>query len=345
MTTSTSIPGPVGTRTLRPRRLGDQGLVVSEQGLGCMGLTFAYGRTDDDASLRTLHRALDLGVTLLDTADMYGPHTNERLLARAVAGRRDSVVISSKVGGEIDENGVINGRVNGRPDYIRRSIDGTLRRLESDWLDLYYLHRVDPGVPVEESMGALAELVAAGKVRYLGISEASAGSIRRAHAVHPLSAVQTEYSMFTRDVETNGVLDTVRELGIGFVAYSPLGRGLLSGRIHGAENFDETDFRRFNPRFQGENLDANLLVVERLREVADARGITPAQLALAWVLAQGDDVVAIPGTKRIGYLEENIAASAVELTTDDLASIAEIVADGVIAGERYPAGAMTYLNG
>lgn len=330
---------------MRQRKLGSQGLVVSEQGLGCMGMTFAYGPADDQEALRTAHRAFELGVNLLDTSDFYGPHTNEEFVAKAIAGRRDEVVVASKVGNEVTPDGTITGKQNGRPEYIRAAVEGSLRRLGTDRIDLYYLHRVDPGVPVEESFGALAELVAAGKVRHLGISEAAAPTIRRAHAVHPLTAVQTEYSLSTRDVEVNGVLETVRELGIGFVGYSPLGRGLLTGAIRNLDNLAEHDFRRVVPRFQKENLDANLHVVEQLEALAEAKGITTGQLALAWVLAQGDDVVAIPGTKRVTYLEQNIAASDVELSTDDLAALDKIAPHGSTVGDRYPAGAMATLDG
>nr|WP_168518435.1 aldo/keto reductase [Streptomyces sp. S1D4-11]QIZ02279.1 aldo/keto reductase [Streptomyces sp. S1D4-11] len=330
---------------MRQRKLGSQGLEVSEQGLGCMGMTFAYGPADDQEALRTAHRALELGVNLLDTADFYGPHSNEEFVARVIAGRRDSITVSSKVGNEVTADGTITGRLNGRPDYIRTSIDATLRRLGTDRLDLYYLHRVDPAVPVEESTGALADLVTAGKVRHLGICEASAATIRRAHAVHPLTAVQTEYSLSTRDVEANGVLATVRELGIGFVGYSPLGRGLLTGAIRSLDALAEHDFRRVAPRFQQGNLETNLHIVERLQALAAAKKITAGQLALAWVLAQGDDVVAIPGTKRVTYLEENLAACAVELSADDLAALDEIAPHGSTAGDRYPVGAMATLDG
>ncbi|MDJ0384732.1 aldo/keto reductase [Streptomyces sp. G-G2] len=330
---------------MRQRKLGSQGLAVSEQGLGCMGMTFAYGPADGQEALRTAHRALELGVNLLDTADFYGPHSNEEFVAKVIADRRDQVIVSSKVGNEVSPDGQITGKLNGRPEYIRSTVEGSLRRLGTDRLDLYYLHRVDPDVPVEESFGALADLVAAGKVGYLGISEASAATIRRAHAVHPLSAVQTEYSLATRDVEANGVLDTVRELGIGFVGYSPLGRGLLTGRIRNLDGLAEHDFRRVAPRFQKENLDANLHVVEQLEVLAAVKGITTGQLALAWVLAQGEDVVAIPGTKRVTYLEENIAASAVVLDADDLAALDQIAPHGSLVGDRYPAGAMATLDG
>ncbi|MFF4567526.1 aldo/keto reductase [Streptomyces sp. NPDC001435] len=329
---------------MRQRKLGSQGLVVSEQGLGCMGMTFAYGPADEAEALRTAHRALELGVTLLDTADFYGPHTNEEFVGRVIAGRRDDVVVSSKVGNEVSPEGTITGQINGRPEYIRATVEGTLRRLGTDRLDLYYLHRVDPEVPIEESIGALAELVAAGKVRHIGISEASAATIRRAHAVHPLSAVQTEYSLSTRDVEVNGVLETVRELGIGFVAYSPLGRGLLTGRIRSLDTLAAHDFRRIVPRFQEENLAANLTVVERLDALAADKGVTTGQLALAWVLAQGEEVIAIPGTKRVAYLEENVAASDVRLTAADLAAMDEIAPYGSTVGDRYPANSMATLN-
>lgn len=330
---------------MRQRTLGTQGLTVSEQGLGCMGMTFAYGPADGAQTLRTAERALELGVTLLDTADFYGPLSNEEFVGRVIAGRRDEVVVSSKVGNEVGPGGAITGRLNGRPEYIRAAVEGSLSRLGTDRIDLYYLHRVDPNVPIEETFGALSELVAAGKVRYLGISEASAATIRRAHAVHPLSAVQTEYSLSTRDVETNGVLETVRELGIGFVAYSPLGRGLLTGRIRNTDSLAEHDFRRIAPRFQGENLEANLRIVERLEALAATKGITTGQLALAWVLAQGHDVIAIPGTKRIPYLEENVAASEVELSQAELALLDDIAPHGSTVGDRYPAFAMATLNG
>ncbi|MEU3245311.1 aldo/keto reductase [Streptomyces sp. NPDC006875] len=330
---------------MRQRTLGSQGPAVSEQGLGCMGMTFAYGPADEQEALRTAHRALELGVTLLDTADFYGPHSNEEFVARVIAGRRDGVVVCSKVGNEVTEDGTITGRLNNRPDYIRTAVEGTLRRLGTDHLDLYYLHRVDPAVPVEESVGALAELVQAGKVRHLGVCEASAATIRRAHAVHPLAAVQTEYSLSTRDVEANGVLATVRELGIGFVGYSPLGRGLLTGRIRSLDGLAEHDFRRIAPRFQQGNLDQNLYVVERLQHLAASKGITAGQLALAWVLAQGDDVIAIPGTKRVPYLQENLAASDVTLSADDLRALDEIAPHGSTVGDRYPVGAMATLDG
>lgn len=329
---------------IRQRVLGSAGLKVSAQGLGCMGMTFGYGPVDENDAFATVRRALDLGISLFDTADMYGPFDNERLVGRAIGRDRDSVAISSKVGAEIDGDGVITGRVNGRPEYLRTCIDGTLQRLGTDRIDLYYLHRVDPDVPVEESIGAMAEFVEAGKVRNLGLSEASADSIRRAHAVHPLAAVQTEFSLFTREVETNGVLAAVSEAGIGFVAYSPLGRGMLSGRISSLDDLPQADFRRVAPRFQGENLDRNLDVVRRIVALAQDKGVTPAQLAIAWVLAQGDNVVALPGTKRPSYLEENVAADGIQLTAEELAALDSAAPPGVAVGDRYPASMMQYLE-
>ncbi|MEU5217471.1 aldo/keto reductase [Streptomyces sp. NPDC020807] len=326
------------------RKLGSQGLQVPEQGLGCMGMTFGYGTADAAEARATIDRALELGVNLLDTADMYGPYTNEELIGRAVAGRRDKVVLASKVGNEVAD-GKLTWRLNGRPDYIRRSVEGTLRRLGTDHLDLYYLHRVDPDVPVEESFGALAGLVEAGLVKHLGISEAGPATIRRAHAVHPLTAVQTEYSLFTRDVEVNGVLDTVRELGIGFVAYSPLGRGFLTGTIRGTSDIPEgLDFRHIAPRFKEENIQQNLPVVDRLSDLAAAADTTVTRLALAWVLSRGEDVVAIPGTKRRAYLEENVSASDLTLSADVLAAIDAIAPYGITAGNRYPDAEMDALS-
>ena len=328
----------IGTRTL-----GSQGLVVSAEGLGCMGMSAFYGAFDDTESQATIHRALELGVTFLDTADVYGPYTNERLVGKAVSGRREQVQIATKFGNEVID-GERTGRVNGTPEYLRRSVEDSLQRLGVEVIDLYYQHRVDPDTPIEETVGALAELVTAGKVRYLGLSEASADTIRRAHAVHPITAVQTEYSLFTRDVEDNGVLATVRELGIGFVPYSPLGRGFLSGRIRSIEEFDEDDFRRSSPRFQGENFAKNLDVVDRVAELAQRKGVSASQLALAWVLAQGADVVPIPGTRRIGNLEENVAAADLELSADDLAAIEEVAPSGIAVGDRYAPAGMQTLN-
>jgi aryl-alcohol dehydrogenase-like predicted oxidoreductase len=319
---------------MQTRTLG-QGLVVSAEGLGCMGMSDFYGSRDEQEALSTIQKALDLGVTLLDTADMYGPFTNEQLVGKAIAGRRDEVVLATKFGNERNPDGSWVG-INGRPEYVRRACDASLQRLGVDAIDLYYQHRVDRTVPVEETWGALKELVEAGKVRHLGISEAAPATIRRAHAVHQVTAVQTEWSLWTRDPEENGVLETVRELGIGFVPYSPLGRGFLSGRIRSVDDMDPDDTRRRYPRFQGENFAKNLELVDRITEIAQEKQVTPSQLALAWVLAQGEDVVPIPGTKRVEYLVENVGALDVELTTDDLARIDAAAPVGSTAGDRYP---------
>jgi aryl-alcohol dehydrogenase-like predicted oxidoreductase len=313
---------------------GTAALEVSAEGLGCMGMSEFYGKGDEDASLAVIHAALDAGVTFLDTADMYGPFTNEMLVGRAIASRRDDVVLATKFGNQRREDGTRLG-INGHPDYVREACDASMARLGVDVIDLYYQHRVDPSVPVEDTWGALSELVAAGKVRHLGISEASPSTIRRAHAVHPVTALQTEWSLWSRDVEDNDVLTTVRELGIGFVAYSPLGRGFLSGNIRSITDLDENDFRRHSPRFQGENFEKNLELLERVRRIALDKGVTPSQLALAWVLAQGDDVVPIPGTKQRRYLDENIAALAIELSEDDLRAIDAAAPVGSSAGDRY----------
>ncbi|PVZ07727.1 aldo/keto reductase [Actinomycetospora cinnamomea] len=329
---------------MEQRILGGQGLRVSALGLGCMGMTFAYGGQDDAESRATLERALELGVTFFDTADMYGPHTNEELLGSVLGPRRDEVVIATKFGNEIGPDGQGTGRVNGRPDYLRGQIDGSLQRLRTDHVDLYYQHRVDPDVPIEETWGALGELVTAGKVRHLGISEAAPETIRRAHATAPMSAVQTEYSLFTRDVEDNGVLAACRELGIGFVPYSPIGRGFLAGTIRSTEDLPEGDWRRNSPRFQGEALQANLRVLDEVNALAERKGVSPTQLALAWVLAQGEDIVPIPGTKRRRYLEENVGAVDVTLTSEEFAAIEEVAPVGVASGERYPAAAMQTLD-
>ena len=313
---------------------GPAALEVSAQGLGCMGMSEFYGSGDEQESLAVIHAALDAGVNFLDTADMYGPFTNERLVGRAIATRRHEVVLATKFGNERREDGTRVG-VNGHPAYVRRACDASLARLGVDYIDLYYQHRVDPSVPVEETWGALAELVTAGKVRHLGISEAAPATIRRAHQVHPVTAVQTEWSLWSRDVEDNGVLATVRELGIGFVAYSPLGRGFLSGTIRSVEDLDENDFRRHSPRFQGENFAKNLELLERVRQFAAERDVTPSQLALAWVLAQGEDVVPIPGTKHRHYLDENIGALGIHLSDGDLAELDAAVPVGSSAGDRY----------
>jgi aryl-alcohol dehydrogenase-like predicted oxidoreductase len=319
---------------MRTRTLG-QGLVVSAQGLGCMGMSEFYGSGDEQESLATIARAIDLGITFFDTADMYGPFTNERLVGKAIAGRRDEVVLATKFGNERREDGSRVG-INGSPKYVRTACDASLGRLGVDVIDLYYQHRVDPTVPIEETWGAMSELVTAGKVRHLGISEAAPDTIRRAHRRHPITALQTEWSLWTRDPEENGVLDTVRDLGIGFVAYSPLGRGFLSGAIGSIDDLAPDDFRRHNPRFQGENFAKNLELVAQVNDVATAKGVTASQVALAWLLAKGDDVVPIPGTKRVKYLEENAAADDVRLTDVELRALEDAFPIGATAGDRYP---------
>ena len=327
---------------MEQRTLGGQGLVVPALGLGCMGMSQSYGPGDDQESMATIHRALDLGMTFLDTADVYGPFTNERLVGKAIAGRREEVVLATKFGNQRRADGSWV-RVNGEPDYVRQACDASLERLGVDHIDLYYQHRVDRTVPVEETWGVMAELVQAGKVRYLGISEAAPATVRRAHAVHPISAGQYEWSLFTRDLEDE-LLPTLRELGIGLVAYSPLGRGFLSGRITNPDDFGEDDFRRHHPRFTGETFARNLELVERVRELAASKGATPSQLAIAWVLARGDDVVPIPGTKRRSYLEENLGALEIELTGEDLAAIEEVTPRGSVAGARYNPEMMANVN-
>jgi aryl-alcohol dehydrogenase-like predicted oxidoreductase len=311
--------------------LGSQGLIVSRQGLGCMGMSEFYGAGDDDESIATIHRALDLGLTFFDTADMYGPFTNEVLLGRALGGRRDEAIVATKFGNVRDPDDPTKRAINGRPEYVRQACDASLSRLGTDHIDLYYQHRVDPDTPIEETVGAMGELVAAGKVRYLGLSEAAPATIRRAHAVHPISALQTEYSVWERDPEAE-ILPTLRALGIGFVPYSPLGRGFLTGTLRSLDQLEKNDFRRFQPRFVGDNLAANIAIVEQIDAVASAKGCTPAQVALAWVHAQGRDLAPIPGTKRRRYLEENIGALGVELTDDDLARLDDL---GTARGDRY----------
>ncbi|HVU79320.1 MAG TPA: aldo/keto reductase [Gaiellaceae bacterium] len=317
---------------METRRLG-KALEVSAIGLGCMGMSEFYGAGDEAESIATIHRALELGVTLLDTADMYGPFTNERLVGRAIEGRRDRVVLATKFGNERREDGTRVG-INGSPDYVRKACDASLERLGVDHIDLYYQHRVDTSTPIEETVGAMKELVEAGKVRYLGLSEAAPETIRRAHAVHPITALQTEYSLWSRDPEDE-LLDLVRELGIGFVAYSPLGRGFLSGRYTSPDDFPEGDFRRVNPRFQGENFHRNLELVRQVEEIAAEQGVTAGQLAIAWVLAQGHDVVPIPGTKRVKYLEENVGAADIVLSPNDLQRLEDAFPKGSVAGDRY----------
>ncbi|MCU1677285.1 MAG: aldo/keto reductase [Frankiales bacterium] len=322
------------------RRTLGADLDVSSLGLGCMGMSEFYGASDDAESIAVIHRALDLGCTFLDTADTYGPFTNERLVGTAIKGRRDEVQLATKFGNQRGADGSRLG-INGKPEYVRSACDASLERLGVDHIDLYYQHRVDRTVPIEETVGAMAELVAAGKVRHLGLSEASSETIRRAHAVHPITALQTEYSLWSRDPEDD-LLATVRDLGIGFVAYSPLGRGFLTGQITSPEDFAPDDFRRHQPRFQGENFARNLDLVARVRQIADAKGCTPGQLALAWVLAQGDDIVAIPGTRRLRYLEENLGALSVRLSADDLRALDEAAPKGTTAGDRY--GDMSTVN-
>jgi aryl-alcohol dehydrogenase-like predicted oxidoreductase len=317
------------------RALGTQGLEVSAQGLGCMGMSEFYGAGNREESVATINRAIDLGVTFLDTADVYGPFTNEELVGSAIRSRRDEVVLATKFGIVRDPDDPTRRGVNGRPEYVRACCDASLQRLGLDHVDLYYQHRVDPTVPIEETVGAMADLVQAGKVRFLGLSEAGPETIPRAHATHPISALQSEWSLWSRDLESD-VVPVARELGIGVVPYSPLGRGFLTGQIKSPDDFDDDDFRRFQPRFQGENFARNLELVDAVRAMADEKEITPGQLALAWVHAQGDDVVPIPGTKRRTYLEENVAALDVSLSDDDMKRLDEILPPGAAAGDRYP---------
>lgn len=327
---------------MKLRTLGNQGLTVSALGLGCMGMSEFYGARDDAESIATVHRALDLGVNFLDTADMYGCGENERLVGRALKGHRHQVLLATKFGNVRDEQGTFLG-VNGRPEYVRQCCDASLQRLQVDVIDLYYQHRVDPQVPIEETVGAMRELIGAGKVRYLGLSEAAPATLRRAVKIHPIAALQTEYSLWTRDVETE-ILPVCRELGIGFVPYSPLGRGFLTARIQKLEDLAADDWRRRGPRFQGENFLQNLTLLKRLEALAQRRGCRPAQLALAWVLAQGQDLVPIPGTKRRNYLEENVAALQIELSAQDLAELNQAAPLGITAGARYPAQSLAAVN-
>jgi len=327
---------------LKTRTLGSQGLRVSELGLGCMGMSEFYAGRDDAESIATIHRACDLGITFFDTADMYGPFTNEMLVGRALRDRRDKVVIATKFGSQRGEDGTFKG-INGKPEYVKQACDASLKRLGVDHIDLYYQHRVDPNTPIEETVGAMSELVRAGKVKYLGLSEAASETIRRAHEVHPITALQTEYSLWSRDAEDD-VLPTVRELGIGFVAYSPLGRGFLTGRFQNFEDLPPDDYRRNSPRFQGENFQKNLDLVRHIERLAAEKKCTPSQLALAWLLARGEDIVPIPGTKRRTYLDENARAVDVVLSAADLAQIDAIAPRGVAAGTRYPEAGMKNVN-
>ena len=333
---------------MEQRKLGREGLTVSAQGLGCMGMSDFYGKRDEAESIATIHLALDLGVNFLDTSDVYGPFTNEELVGKAIKGRRNQVIVATKFGIMRNSPSPDGGwapitGISGRPEYVRSSCDGSLKRLGIDHIDLYYQHRVDAEVPIEETVGAMADLVAAGKIRYIGLSEAGVESIRRANAVHPVSALQSEYSLWTRDPEDE-VLPTLRELGIGFVPYSPLGRGFLTGQLKSPDDFAIDDYRRNSPRFQGENFMKNLELVERIKVIASRKGITAGQLALAWVLAQGDDIVPIPGTKRRSYLEENIAAGSVVINEVEMAEITAALPRGAVAGERYPETMMKLVN-
>ncbi|MCS4319515.1 MULTISPECIES: aldo/keto reductase [Serratia] len=330
---------------MQQRKLGPTGPLVSALGLGCMGMSDFYSTAhDEQEAIATLHRALELGVTLLDTADMYGPHTNEQLIGKAIKGKRPQVFLATKFGIVRDPANPAARGVSSRPEYIRRSVEGSLKRLGVEVIDLYYQHRVDPEVPIEEVVGTMADLISEGKIRYIGLSEASVATLERAHKVHPITALQTEYSLWTRDAE-QGVLAACERLGIGFVPYSPLGRGFLTGAIQRPEDLDADDFRRSNPRFQGENFARNLALVEKVTELAKQKGVAPSQLALAWVLAQGEHIVPIPGTKRRRYLEENIAATELTLSAAELAAIEAVFPLQAAAGARYGAESMTYING
>lgn len=328
-------------------KLGSQGLEVSAQGLGCMGMTTIaggniYGKADEKESISTIHRSLELGINFLDTADLYGPLLNERLLAKAIKGNRDKYTIATKFGYEIDDNEQLTWGYNGKPEYVRKAIDRSLKNLGTDYIDLYYLHRLDPNTPIEETVGAMADLVKAGKVKYIGLSEVSADTVKKAHKIHPITAIQTEYSLFEREPEANGLLDTLKDLGIGFVAYSPLGRGFITGEIKSPDDFEENDFRRSIPRYQGENFYKNLELLKQIQIMASDKGVTPSQLAIAWVTSNG--FVAIPGTKRVKYIEENAAASAIILSAEEKEKLESIVPIGKTAGTRYDESGMQAVN-
>lgn len=328
-------------------KLGSQGLEVPVQGLGCMGMTTIagsniYGQANEEHSIATIHRALEKGINFLDTADLYGPLLNERLIAKAIKGNRDKYIIATKFGFEIDDNEQLTWGFNGKPEYVHKAVDRSLKNLGTDYIDLYYLHRMDPATPIEETVGAMAELVASGKVKYIGLSEVSAATIRKAHAIHPITAVQSEYSLFEREPEENGVLDALKELGIGFVAYSPLGRGFITGQLKSPDDFAADDFRRTIPRYQGEHFYKNLDLLKQIESIAAEKNITPSQLALAWVLSKG--AVAIPGTKQVKYLDENAAAAEIVLTTDELQKLESIIPVGTASGTRYNEQQMQFVN-
>ena len=333
--------------SIQTTNLGSQGLSVPVEGLGCMGMTQIagmdiYGQADETQSIATIHRSLELAGNFLDTADLYGPLHNERLVAKAIQGNRSQYLIATKFGYEIDDNGNLTWQINGRPDYVKKAAERSLQNLKTDYIDLYYLHRLDPNTPIEDTVGAMATLVKEGKVRYIGLSEVSAATIRKAHQVHPLTAVQSEFSLFERGVEEAGILDVLHELGIGFVAYSPLSRGFLNGEIKSPDDFPENDFRRGIPRYQGENFYKNIKLIEEIKKIADAKQVTPSQLAIAWVLSKG--AVAIPGTKRVKYIEENIAAASIVLTPEEIQQLENIVPLGLSTGDRYDANSMAAID-